>query len=151
MDRFVNPYLDQSMRELWQACQNRASDLLNPGDRQRSREERQRLDIDTAQLLMTIAKELHPGEVLATIPEAEVTEASPRVADAFLRHHAREAYGLRYKTLNRAADFVLGAARHDWVAAAEIAGKRLHDVALGSDEGLRLALNKLEKEQRAKR
>lgn len=139
------------MRDLWQACQSRASDLLNPGNRPRSREQQERLAVDTAQLLMAIANELHPAEVLATTPETEVTESNPRIADAFLRHHAREAFGLRYKTLNRAADFVLGAGRYDWIGAAEIAGKRLYDVALASDDGLRLALKKLESVQKSKR
>lgn len=43
-----------------------------------------------------------------------------------MRHHQEDGSGLRYRTLTRTADYVLGGRRHDRLRTAALDGKRLY-------------------------
>lgn len=144
MNKTRNPYVDASMRELWQACQDRAGELMRPPSGQRTPEQRQALALDTAHLLLVLANEIKTGEFVANAPEKDLQNANADFVAVFMRHHEDDGTGLRYRTLTRAADFVLGGGRHHWLRTAELDGQRLYQVAIASDDGLRRALGVLE-------
>lgn len=150
MNKDRNPYMDSTLRELWQACQDRAGELLHPPDGPRTPEQRQALAFDTAHLLLALGSEIATGEFLPSAPEKDMRGQGAHVADVFMRHHEHAAIGVRYRTLMHAVDFVLGGARRDWVKNALVDGHRAYDLALSSDEGLRVVLVALDQLRKAK-
>lgn len=138
-----NPYVDASMRELWQACQDRAGELMRPHNGTRTPEQRQALALDTAHLLLVLANEIKTGAFVANAPEKDLQNPGADFVAVFMRHHEDDGTGLRYRTLTRAADYVMGGERHHWLRTAELDGKKLYEVAIASDEGLRCALEVL--------
>lgn len=151
MKTLRNPYLDASMRELWQACQDRAGELMRAPSGTRTPEQRQALALDTAHLLLVLADEIKTGEFVANAPEKDLQNPNADFVAVFMRHHEDDGTGLRYRTLTRVADFVLGGERHHWLRTAELDGQRLYQVAIASEEGLRRALEELEKLRSRKR
>lgn len=71
-----NPYVEASMRGLWQACQDRAGELLRPPSGTRTPEQRQALAIDAAHLLLVLANEIKTGEFVANAHEKDMQQPS---------------------------------------------------------------------------
>lgn len=144
MERRQNPYYGMPLEDLAEAMQKRAGELQ--GRRERSPEERLALADDTAMMILVAAATLSPGHHAAGEPERAM-DAPPGFAVAFARWHEQAARGARYRTLVRAASAALGARMQVWIRDGRVGGERAYDLALASDEGLRLVLQELERQR----
>lgn len=136
-----NPYYGMPIDELAEAMHARMAELQ--ARRPRTPEEREALAGDTAMMLGVAARDLFPGRHAAGAPERDADSALG-LAEAFARWNDELVRAARHRVLTRAASAALGAGARTWVRDTMLSGQHAYDVALASDEGLRLVLEALE-------
>lgn len=132
------------MRKLYIEAQRRAGELMAPALGSRTTDQRRALALDTGHLLLALAARIHVSEHLPQSPEAQLEDPVARLPDVFggyLEHLQRRA---RDAVLRRACNHALGRRAQAWQREATLDGLRVHELALGSDEGLRRVLEHLE-------
>lgn len=145
-----NPYVDRSLRRLYEACQARAGELMDPPPGPRTPEQRRALALDTGHLLLAVAARIHVSEHVPGSPEQAMGNTPGHLASVYgdyADHLARQA---RHAVLSRAADYVYGAGAVSWLQTAQVDGELASQLAVGSDAGLRRVLEHLEAVTRAK-
>lgn len=147
MERRQSPYYGMPLEELTDAMQARASELQ--ARRSRSTEEREHLAADTALMLLSAAAAITPGHYVADAPERAM-DSTEGFQAAFARWNDQLVKACRYRVLVRAANAALAGRAEVWMRDGRVAGERIAELALASDEGLRLVLQELEQLRRAR-
>jgi hypothetical protein len=139
-ERVSNPYRDLSLRQLWEALQRRAGDLL--GDTATPRR-------DTAYLLLTAAAKISPMTSHPTSPANSVAAGQSLVGNYGAVYEA-EAKALRHHILIHAAD-AMGMTRQKRSMVDNTLWDTAQSLALRDESGLRQALALLETTRRPAR
>lgn len=139
-----NPYMDRSLGRLYEACQARAGELLDPPPGPRTAEQRRALALDTAHLLMAVAARVHVSEHVPGSPEQAMANAPSRLAKVYGEYFEHLAARARYATLMRACNYVHGDRAERWRQETTLDGLPVTQLAMASDEGLRRVLEHLE-------
>lgn len=145
----TNPFRDASFSELSLALNDTVRTLELRAFRTRQEKETfaQRLRF----LLLAVAMRFRVGDSIPGTPEMELSRlVAPDVEASFMEWYRKqlgfEAARVRVMTLYRAADFVIGGKEASYwvVPTCPVAGKsRPIDLSEGSDDGLRLCLQRL--------
>lgn len=139
-----NRFGERTLDELYKACQRRAATLLREGGAPIEPAQRERLDRDTAFLLLAVASRIHSGLPGVAALRRDLETRPGAIAETFSGAHATMAREPRYTVLVHASEYVLGGRAESWRRDARVDGARVYDLALGSDEGLRRVLQALE-------
>src|SRR5688572_17873018 len=145
----TNRFQGLSLRELYEACQTRASTLLGL-DSGHSTRERANLAQDTGYLLLAVAPTLSSGEHVPNTPTQAILQGSEDFLPALLTVHEVELRQVRYRTLVIASDLAYGGGAELWRRDGKLDGQRAYELAMGSEEGLALVLAHLEEVFKAK-
>lgn len=140
-----NPYMDWSLGRLYEACQARAGELLNPPPGPRTAEQRRALALDTAHLLMAVAARVHVSEHVPGSPEQAMANTPSRLSRVYGEYFEHLTARARYVTLMRACNYVHGDRAERWRQETTLDGLPVTQLAMASDEGLRRVLEHLEK------
>lgn len=139
-----NPYRDESLRHLYEACQARAGELMDPPPGPRTPDKRRALALDTAHLLLAVAAKVHISEHIPGSPEQAMGNTPAKLAEVYGDYADQLARQARHAVLTRAADYVFGGGAARWMQSAKLDGVKAYDLGIASDEGLRRVLEHLE-------